>query len=92
MIDPILSYLIDNEKGIEINTAGLTKGLKDANPCKDIIKRYRELGGEIITIGSDAHKPEDVGANFNDAKKLLIDAGFSHFNVFSGRKALEISI
>ena len=92
LFDKILTTLISKGKGIEINTSPLRSGLTDTNPNMQVIKRYKELGGKIITIGSDAHKPEDVGANFNDAKKLLIDAGFSHFNVFSGRKALEITI
>ena len=92
LFDKILTTLISKGKGIEINTSPLRSGLTDTNPNMQVIKRYKELGGKIITIGSDAHKPEDVGANFNDAKKLLTDAGFSHFNVFSGRKALEITI
>ena len=90
LFDKILTTLISKGKGIEINTSPLRSGLTDTNPNMQVIKRYKELGGKIITIGSDAHKPEDVGANFNDAKKLLIDAGFSHFNVLSGRKASEI--
>ncbi|MBQ5917810.1 MAG: histidinol-phosphatase HisJ family protein [Lachnospiraceae bacterium] len=92
LFDKILTTLISKGKGIEINTSPLRSGLTDTNPNMQVIKRYKELGGKIITIGSDAHKPEDVGANFNDAKTLLIDAGFSHFNVFSGRKTLEITI
>ena len=83
LFDKILTTLISKGKGIEINTSPLRSGLTDTNPNMQVIKRYKELGGKIITIGSDAHKPEDVGANFNDAKTLLIDAGFSLFNVFS---------
>ena len=92
VIDPILSYLIENEKGIELNTAGLTKGLKDANPCKDIIKRYRELGGEIITIGSDSHTPDTLGAHFDKASEILTDCGFKYYCVFSNRIAEYLKI
>ena len=46
--------IIENGKGIEVNTAGLKYGMSDPNPHHEIIKRYMELGGEIITIGSDA--------------------------------------
>lgn len=92
LFDTILTTLISKGKGIEINTSPLRGGFLDTNPNAQVIRRYKELGGNIITIGSDSHKPEDVGANFNDAKNLLIDAGFSHFNVFSNRTASTIII
>lgn len=90
LFDKILTTLISKGKGIEINTSPLRSGFLDTNPNLQVIRRYKELGGQIITIGSDSHKPEDVGANFNDAKNLLIDAGFSHFNIFSMRSASSI--
>ena len=92
IIDPILSYLIENEKGIEVNTAGLVKGLKNPNPCKDIIKRYRELGGEIITIGSDSHTPDTLGAYFDKAAEILTDCGFKYYCVFADRIAEYLRI
>ena len=54
-IDEILKHLIANGKGLEVNTAGWKSGLSFAHPHQDVLKRYKELGGEIITIGSDAH-------------------------------------
>ena len=92
VIDPILSYLIENEKGIELNTGGLNNGLKDANPCKDIIKRYRELGGEIITIGSDSHIPDTLGSHFTKAAEILTDCGFKYYCVFANRIAEYLKI
>lgn len=92
LFDTILTTLISKGKGIEINTSPLRGGFADTNPNAQVIKRYKELGGKIITIGSDSHKPEDVGANFDNAKNLLINSGFSHFNVFSERKASTIII
>ena len=92
VIDPILSYLIENEKGIELNTAGLLKGLKDANPCKDIIKRYKELGGEIITVGSDSHTPDTLGTHFDKAAEILTDCGFKYYCAFANRIAEYLKI
>ena len=92
VIDTILQTLIDNEKGIECNTAGYRKGLNAPNPCMDILKRYRELGGEIITVGSDAHKPEDIGSHFNDAAELLSACGFRYYCVFEKRVAEFIKL
>jgi histidinol-phosphatase (PHP family) len=58
----------------------------------DILKRYRELGGEIITVGSDAHKPEDIGSHFNDAAELLSACGFRYYCVFEKRVAEFIKL
>lgn len=85
-IDEILKHLISNGKGIELNTAGLKYGLPFAHPHPDILKRYRELGGEIITIGSDAHKPEHIAYDFPKAAKILKECGFCYYTVFKQRK------
>lgn len=87
IIDTILLLIIENNKGIEINTGGFKYGLGDANPCTDIIKRYRELGGEIITIGSDAHFTEYIGYEFDKASTILKSCGFQYYTVFEKRKA-----
>jgi histidinol-phosphatase (PHP family) len=86
VIDAILKKLIENGKGIELNTAGLRYGLKEANPCLDILKRYRQLGGEIITTGSDAHKTEHLASHFDILKDILNAAGFSYYTIFRKRK------
>jgi histidinol-phosphatase (PHP family) len=80
-----LSHLIEEGKGIEVNTGGFRSGLKEPNPCVDIIKRYQELGGEIITIGSDAHKPEDIASDFDKVCEILKDCGFKYYCVFGSR-------
>lgn len=92
IIDPILIHLIENEKGLEVNTAGLSKGLKDVHPCTDILKRYRELGGEIVTIGSDAHSPDTLCSNFNKAAEILTTCGFKYYCVFANRIAEYLKI
>lgn len=86
IIDEILRTLIYRGKGIEINTGGFKYGLGHPNPTEDILKRYRELGGEIITIGADAHAPEHVGFDFKKVPDILKNAGFKYFTVFKNRK------
>jgi len=86
IIDPILKLLIEKGKGIEINTGGFKYGLGHPNPTEEIIKRYRELGGEIITIGSDAHTPQHIGYDFGKVPDILKAAGFEYFTVFKERK------
>lgn len=86
LFDEILKTIIEKGRGIECNTAGYRKGINQPNPGPEIIKRYRELGGEIITIGSDAHIPEDLGADFHRAKELLRSAGFTYYTEFKERR------
>lgn len=86
IIDEALQYLIEHGKGIEINTAGFKYGLGHPHPTEDIIRRYRELGGEIITIGSDAHAPEHVAYDFAKVPAILQEAGFRYYTVFKERK------
>ena len=86
LIDPILETLVKNGNGLEINTAGLKKGCRDCNPCRDILKRYRSLGGEIITIGSDAHVPENIAGGFEFARQALLESGFSYYATFEAKK------
>lgn len=85
VIDEILRRLIAMGKGIEMNTAGFKYGLGAPNPTEAILLRYHELGGEIITIGADAHKPEHVAYDFEKVPGILKRAGFSYYTVFANR-------
>lgn len=86
IIDSILKEIISSGHGIEINTSPLCKGLQKTNPCPEIVKRYHELGGEIITLGSDAHTAVNVGGHFDTAKEILLSCGFKYYSVFTERK------
>lgn len=85
ILDRILEQIISMERGIEINTAGLAKGLKETNPCIGVLRRYRELGGEIITVGSDAHEPSQIAYAFDRAATILKDCGFRYYTTFEKR-------
>lgn len=91
-IDVILKTLIHNGKGLELNTQTLGKGYKYPNPWPEVLKRYKELGGEIITIGSDAHKPEAVAAGFDKAGSLLTSLGFKYYSIFTSGVAVQIDL
>lgn len=86
-IDAILKLLIDRGIALEINTAGY-KTLGVTNPHPDVIHRYRELGGEKITIGSDGHVPEYLGHRFGELKTLLNNCGFKNYTIFRNRNAI----
>lgn len=91
-IDPILKTLVEKGKGLECNTGGFKYQLGHPNPCEEILTRYRELGGEILTIGSDAHAPEHIGFAFDRLKDLLLSCGFRYYAVFHNRKPEFIKI
>lgn len=91
IIDQILKTLISYGKGIEVNTAGYKYGMNHPNPHEDIIKRYLELGGKILTIGSDGHRPEHLGYNFNYAEKVLKNIGIKEYIIFEKRKPISLA-
>lgn len=86
ILEEILKALIAKGKGIECNTSGLRKSLGAVNPAPEIIRLYKELGGEIITVGSDAHAPSDIAAGFDAAAQILTDCGFSYYATFEKRR------
>jgi histidinol-phosphatase (PHP family) len=87
VLDAILRQIIQNGKGIEINTSGYRYNLGEPHPSENILRHYKELGGEIITIGSDAHLPKHLMNNFDKGKDLLRKVGFTNFTTFVARKA-----
>lgn len=92
ILDEILRTVIDKGKGIEYNTGGFKAGLGWGHPMPAVWKRYRELGGEILTIGSDAHVPEYVGSHFGDAGEFLKSAGFRYYCIYRGRKPVFLPL
>ncbi len=82
LIDPILLELIRKDKALEVNTGGYKYGMGEPNPGWDIIRRYRALGGSLITIGSDAHVPGYVGYEFEKTASLLKECGFHEYAVY----------
>lgn len=86
IIDEILKTLIQKNKGIEVNTSGYRHISNSPMPHFDVIKRYREFGGEIITLGSDAHHTRYIGLNFQEALKGIRNAGFNQLTTFSNQK------
>lgn len=79
----IFNEIIPRGKGIEINTSGVRYGLPTAMPSPDILELYKACGGEIVTIGSDAHKPLDVGIDIQKSIQLASDIGFRFIATYS---------
>lgn len=91
-LEEIFGILIRNGKGIEINTSGLRQHAGECLPDLDIVAFYKSLGGEILTVGSDAHCAADVGAGVRDGIEMAKAAGFEHMTVYTNRKPYKLKI
>lgn len=78
--------LIERGKGIEVNASGFFQRMQCAMPDLALVKLYRECGGEIITVGCDAHYLKHVGCSIKLGQNLLKEAGFSYVTTFAQRK------
>jgi histidinol-phosphatase (PHP family) len=88
ILDEILCVVIRDGKGIEINTSGFAYNLGTAIPDITILQRYYDLGGRIVTLGSDAHSVGRVAADFDYAMAMLQYVGFTSFAYFKERKPI----
>jgi histidinol-phosphatase (PHP family) len=85
LLEELLRSLIQNGKGIEVNCSGLREGA-GTFPGLPVLRLYREMGGEIVTVGSDAHSPATAGAGIAQGFELLREAGFRYVALFRRRK------
>ena len=92
IIDKILLTIIKNEKGLEINVSGFRGPLNDSMPGFSVLKRYNDLGGKIVTIGTDSHKTEYMGRHLKRGMKMLVDAGFNEIFYYVKRQPKSIKI
>lgn len=79
MIAEILKIVIADGKGIEVNTSSHRYGLTDSMPSAELLGLYKDLGGSIVTIGTDSHAPAHLGTYIGEAKSLLKGLGFQSF-------------
>lgn len=92
MMREILKNIIEKGRGIEINTSGYRYGINSTHPEMNILKIYKDLGGEIITVGSDAHKVEDIGYGINDVYEALRNVGFKYITIFKDMEPIFIKL
>jgi histidinol-phosphatase (PHP family) len=90
-VEPIreaLRRLIEAGRGIEINTSGVRTAAGEPCPGLTILRWYKELGGEILTLGSDSHRAAHLGFGLEIGAALARAAGFSHVCTFERRRPL----
>lgn len=92
IIKKIFEEIIPSGKGIELNTSGFRYGLGNGLPSTDILRLYKECGGEIITLGSDSHVESTLAYQFRESMDLLKSIGFSYIATFENRKPTFHSI
>ena len=83
LFEAIFRRILDEGKGIEVNTGSLYRGMDFAHPHPELLKLYKEMGGEIITFGSDAHDAIHQGHGFAEAAELCRSLGFKYYCTFS---------
>ncbi|MBU7018283.1 MAG: histidinol-phosphatase HisJ family protein [Theionarchaea archaeon] len=88
-ISGVLHLIIDHDIALEVNTSGLRHPIQDTYPSFEVIQWYRELGGELISLGSDAHSVKDMAFQFTPVIKKLKSHGFDTVATFN-RRSLEL--
>ena len=78
--------MVQREKALEINMSSVYSPLEAPLPTADVLKLYKEAGGELLTVGSDAHLVEHVGRGVEDAYNYAKEAGFDKITVYARRK------
>lgn len=88
-VDEILKLCAEKDKALEINMGGLKYPINKPSPDIDTVKRYKELGGKLISVGSDSHYAERIGFGIPRAYEMAIEAGFKSVVKFKNRELFE---
>lgn len=88
----LLTTAIDHGMLLEVNTSGYRQGMSGPLPDKSVIELYRDLGGRLISVGSDAHTPADIGANYKEAEELLRSLGMNKIAFIQNHSILTHTI
>jgi len=91
-LERILKLMVEQGTALEINVSGWRHGLGEPLPCEAVVRRYRELGGTRITIGTDSHRIGVLGRDIARGQELARRAGFTHVTRFVGRRPLSMPI
>lgn len=91
-VDELLKLCAEKDKALEINMGGLKYPINKPSPDIDTVKRFKELGGKLVSVGSDSHYAERIGFGIPEAYNMAREAGFDSVAVFKERKIFEFPI
>jgi len=91
-IDAVLEAAAQNGLALELNTSGLRQALGRIVPEEAIVRRFYELGGRRVTIGSDAHYAHQLGAHIEAGMDLALRCGFTHVTLYQKREPIAVEI
>lgn len=90
LYDPILHALVESGTALEVNTSGLRHPVQETYPSAAIVARYRDIGGERVTVGSDAHRAHHFGSGLADGYAYAAAAGLDRLTF--GRAGRTVAI
>jgi histidinol-phosphatase (PHP family) len=85
-VRPVLAACIRRGIAPEINTSALRMSVNQTHPTLEAIRWYKEMGGELLSIGSDSHNPTHLGTGLDKAIQIAKEAGFTQLTRFAARK------
>lgn len=88
-VDTVLRRLVETGIALECNTKSLLGWQQAVGPEDFVLRRYRELGGEYVTVGSDSHSPDRIAHGIPQALAYLRDLGFDYVADFAGGKPIQ---
>ena len=88
----LLNTAIDHGMLLEVNTSGYRQGLGGPLPEAYVLSLYKDLGGRLISVGSDAHHPDDIAADYKDAESLLLSVGLNKISFIQNHSILTHTI
>ena len=91
-IDEIFRLLIEKEIALELNTSGLRQSLGETLPSRELLQRYYQLGGRLLTIGSDSHNAFDIGKGVREGVALAKEIGFPAYCYYEKKIPVEIPL
>lgn len=92
IIDEIFDTIIKNNKALELNVSGLFMDMKDTLPNKSLIKRFHDMGGKYVTVGSDSHYYDKICNGIDLGLDILKECGFDYYTIFKNRNPVLIEI
>jgi histidinol-phosphatase (PHP family) len=92
LYEPILRALVDSGTALEINTSGLRHPVGETYPSAAVVRRFRQMGGRAVTVGSDAHRAEHFGWALADGYQYAMDGGFEALTFRRGGPSVQVEI